>query len=194
MGRIIPIDIVLLVDKKTEEICKTLNQNLDKINFEYSRPHISLGMFIVDEDNLKNIFEGIKDLFNYVSRFSLEIDSIRNGEILSSLNLKKSIILSNLQRRIFDLFEKCNVYDYNLAARDFVLNESGDFDEITINWVKDYKIHSFGNNFNPHISLGYGNIQDTSFNHEHILVKKVAICHLGNLCTCREILFQKELH
>ncbi len=57
----------------------------------------------------------------------------------------------------------------------------------TLLWIKNYREKVSFENFFPHITIGYGQIENLvppiTF-----ASSELALCHLGNHCTCREIL------
>jgi hypothetical protein len=59
--------------------------------------------------------------------------------------------------------------------------------ETTLLWIKNYPEKSSFKRFNPHITLGYGHIDNVSYPRE-FTAPRLALCHLGNHCTCRKIL------
>jgi hypothetical protein len=72
--------------------------------------------------------------------------------------------------------------------------------ESTLAWIKNYPEKSSFEKFFPHITIGYGEINDYSFGFPQggvppieFAVSKLALCHLGNHCTCRKILASAEL-
>ncbi len=72
--------------------------------------------------------------------------------------------------------------------------------ESTLLWIKHYPEKSSFENFFPHITIGYGEIDDYSFGSRkagslpmRFTASKLALCHLGNHCTCRKILASAEL-
>ncbi len=69
---------------------------------------------------------------------------------------------------------------------------SGDISETTLQWIKNYRQKAAFENFSPHITLGYGEIEDLEFPKE-LKASTLALCHLGNHCTCREVLVSFEL-
>jgi hypothetical protein len=64
--------------------------------------------------------------------------------------------------------------------------------ESTLLWIKNYPEKSAFENFFPHITIGYGQVDDSSFTAE-FTASKLALCHLGNHCTCRKVLAAAEL-
>jgi hypothetical protein len=81
-------------------------------------------------------------------------------------------------------------FNYDVTA-DMVLSPPG-ASESTLAWIKSYSEKSSFEKFFPHITIGYGEINDYSFPIE-FSVSKLALCHLGNHCTCRRILASLEL-
>jgi len=55
--------------------------------------------------------------------------------------------------------------------------------ESTLRWITDFPEKSAFVNFFPHITIGYGEIGVFSFPGE-FSVSKLALCRLGNHCTC----------
>jgi len=70
----------------------------------------------------------------------------------------------------------------------------------TLLWIKNYSEKSSFEKFFPHITIGYGEISDLPFGSceagtfpMKFTASKIALCHLGNHCTCRKILTSVEL-
>jgi hypothetical protein len=58
----------------------------------------------------------------------------------------------------------------------------------TLDWIRTYLQKSGYEHFRPHITLGYGQAPaDLSFPIP-FAVTRLALCHLGNHCTCRRVL------
>jgi len=64
--------------------------------------------------------------------------------------------------------------------------------ESTSLWIRNYREKSSFANFSPHITIGYGVIENGPFPVE-FAASVLALCHLGNHCTCRKILASIEL-
>jgi hypothetical protein len=63
--------------------------------------------------------------------------------------------------------------------------------ESTLAWIRDYREKSSFERFFPHITLGYGRLADFPFP-ARFTAPRLALCHLGNHCTCRRILASAE--
>ncbi|HUS73133.1 MAG TPA: hypothetical protein VMY06_08710, partial [Sedimentisphaerales bacterium] len=59
--------------------------------------------------------------------------------------------------------------------------------ETTLLWIKKYREKVSFENFFPHITIGYGQIENHSLPVSFV-ASELALCHLGNHCTCRKIL------
>ena len=63
--------------------------------------------------------------------------------------------------------------------------------EKTLFWVNTYRNTSF-ENFYPHITLGISKLENHKMN-INFIASKIAICHLGNYCTCRKVIISSDL-
>jgi hypothetical protein len=59
--------------------------------------------------------------------------------------------------------------------------------ETTLLWIKNYREKSSFEMFSPHITIGYGQV-GTPAGPIEFRASKLALCHLGNHCTCRKVL------
>jgi hypothetical protein len=62
----------------------------------------------------------------------------------------------------------------------------------TLLWIKNYRKKSSFEFFFPHITIGYGQVEN-HFQPETFAASKLALCQLGNHCTCRKILVSIKL-
>jgi 2'-5' RNA ligase len=197
---IIAVDIVLLpsekmMDKAIEANKVLLKQHADEItlNKENCLPHISLAMGCIDEkdiDDINKILNAIAE--NYILG-QLRITGINtstnsSGKTVSVFKIEKTDTLQSLHEEVMQTLAPYFSYD---VKADMVLSppETG---ESTLLWIKNYPEKSSFENFFPHITIGYGQISDFSYPIE-FTVSKIALCHLGNHCTCRKILALAEL-
>ncbi|MHC4571638.1 MAG: 2'-5' RNA ligase family protein [Planctomycetota bacterium] len=193
------VDVVLLPDKAMTDIAIEANTELVRkfgrkivLNKENCLPHISLAMGCIDEKDIaavKNILEEI------ASKSSLEdlkvagIHTVTNsvGEKVSAFEVERTKKLQSLHEEVM---EKVSPYlSYNVTS-DMLYGE--EVKESTLLWIKNYREKSSFVNFSPHITIGYGEIKNGPFPIK-FSPSKLALCHLGNHCTCREILASIEI-
>ena len=203
----IAIDVVLLpleemADKAIAANKELLKQCADKIvlDKENCLPHISLAMGCIDERDIDNIEKVLRTIANQSSLGQLNIIGIHTGtnsagEKVSVFQIEKTEALQLLHEEVMQ--KLAPYFSYDVTA-DMVLSPpmAG---ESTLAWIKNYPEKSSFEKFSPHITIGYGEINDYSFpiklavSTARCPVEKLALCHLGNHCTCRKILASVKL-
>jgi len=196
----IAVDVVLLPDKamtdKTIEINAGLVKNFgDKIvlNNEDCLPHISLAMGCLDETDITSVGKILEAVAKEIPPGSLKVPGIRasensKGETVSVLEVEKTTQLQTLHEKVV---EKLTPYLSSDVTEDMIYGNE-EVAASTLLWIENYWQKSSFENFYPHITIGYGQseyqIQPATFT-----ASKLALCHLGNHCTCRKILVSIEL-
>ncbi|MFB0525396.1 MAG: 2'-5' RNA ligase family protein [Phycisphaerae bacterium] len=196
----IAVDVVLLpseamADKAIEANRELLKQYADKIvlDKENCLPHISLAMGCIDE---RDIAEIEKILHTVAEKYFLEqlsIVGVRTGtnpagEKVSVFQVERTETIQSLHEEV--MRRLMPYFSYDVTA-DMVLSPPA-ASESTLLWVRNYPEKSSFKNFFPHITIGYGQINDFSLP-IRFAASKLALCHLGNHCTCRKILAYAEL-
>jgi 2'-5' RNA ligase len=195
----IAVDVVLLpseaiINRAIEVNKRLLKQEAGQIilNKEHCLPHISLAMGCIDERHvteIENILKSIADKNNpgRLSIVRINIGTNSLGEKVSSFEVKKTERLQSLHEEVMRRIKP--YFSHNVTA-EMVLSPPT-AGESTLLWIKYYPEKSAFDNFFPHVTLGYGQIDDFSFATE-FTASKLALCHLGNHCTCRKILAAVE--
>ncbi len=65
-------------------------------------------------------------------------------------------------------------------------------DPSSVEWVRSYPEKASHESFHPHITLGYGRAKPSFSLPVTFGAAGLALCHLGNHCTCRRILVRAE--
>lgn len=190
MSKIV-IDVVLIpfedILDKAIEINSQLANDPIKLNKKNCLPHISLCMGVVEEKNLLKIREILEKLSLNFSKISLTINKI---DIMHScFNVKNSKDLQKLHETIVTKLEPYLSYD---ASIDMCFSPPPVVEK-TLFWINNYKEKSSFQNFHPHITLGITKLKYKELNIS-FTASKLAICHLGNYCTCRKIIYSVNLH
>lgn len=192
----IAVDVVLLPSQEIINRAIEINRELRKqwpegyINFDNGEclPHLSLAMGVLEKNNVpaaKNILEEVAE--NY-SELSLSIDKIDTAEdatlheIISVFRIKNTPTLQKLHEVLMERLSKYLTYDAQASMFATAYVKEG-----SIRWVNTYREKSSYQHFSPHITLGAGKVERIKL---PIVFRpsKLAICHLGNYCTCRKIL------
>ena len=191
----IAVDVVLLpseemADKAIAANKELLRQYAHKIvlDKESCLPHISLAMGCIDETDIDEIDTILRTIaeessLGQLSAVGIHIETNRAGEKVSVIEIEKTEALQSLHEEV--MHRLASYFSYDVKA-DMVLSSS-ETSESTLDWIKNYPEKSSFEKFFPHITIGYGEINNFSF---PIIfsASKLAVCHLGNHCTCRKIL------
>jgi len=191
----IAVDVVLLPSDimmdKAIEVNKKLLESFERkiiLNKENCLPHISLAMGVVDKKDISAIDKILREAAEQFSPMNLKAVNLRaettpTGKSVSDFEIGKTEKLQLLHETIM---KKCSPYFTYEPAIEMVF-PSPKPKEATLYWIKNYPQNSSFENFLPHITIGFGEI-----NNINLPIKftgsKLALCHLGNYCTCRKIL------
>ena len=196
----IAVDVVLLPDEEMADKAIAANKELLKqyahkivLDKENCLPHISLAMGCIDESNIDEIDKilktaAIESSLGQLSAVCIHTESNRAGEKVSVFEIEKTEALQSLHEGVMKRLEPYFSYD---VKADMVLSSS-ETGESTLDWIKNYPENSSFEKFFPHITIGYGEINNFSFPIK-FTISKLALCHLGNHCTCRKILASANL-
>ena len=194
------VDVVLMPDDEMTNIVigankKLLEKNPDKIVLgrESCLPHISLAMGCIEQKQLADIGVVLRKIAGEFSIGSLCIVGVHThtnvvGEKVSALRIENTNLLRSLHEQVMTSMKPYFSYD---VTEDMVLSD-GEVGESTLLWIKNYPAQSSYEKFFPHITLGYGEILFENLPID-FTVTKIALCHLGNHCTCRKVLAAAEL-
>jgi len=190
----IAVDVVLLpsremADRAIEANRGLLGQSVGKIVLakDDCLPHISLAMGCIDEGDIAGIEKILQTIAEKYPAGCLSAVGIRTeansaGEQVSAFQIERTETLQSLHEEIMRKLSPYFSYD---VTPDMVF--SGTAGTSTLLWIKNYPRNSSFERFSPHITIGYGQVNDSSFPMK-FAVSKLALCHLGNHCTCRKIL------
>ena len=196
----IAVDVVLLLSKGMTNHAIEANKGLLKqcadriiLDKENCLPHISLAMGCIDERDITNIEKILQKIAEKYHPGQLSIPGINIGtnslgEKVSSFEVEKTERLLSLHGEVMQRMTPYFSHDVT-AEMVFYPSKAG---ESTLLWIKNYPEKSALENFFPHITIGYGQVDDLSFTAE-FTASKLALCHLGNHCTCRKVLAAAEL-
>jgi len=189
------VDVVLLPDEAMTDRTIEVNAELVKkfgneivLNKENCLPHISLAMGCIEEADIVPVEKVMEEIAKETSLQDLKVVGIRasgnsKGQTVSVFELEKTTQLQSLHEKVMDRLTRyfSNDVTENMIYGDEVVAGS------TLLWIKNYREKVSFDNFFPHITIGYGQIENLvppiTF-----ASSELALCHLGNHCTCREIL------
>ena len=191
----IAVDVVLLPSQEVtnqaiEANKKLLKQYADRIilDKENCLPHISLAMGCMDEREIPDIEKTLRTIAGKYHPGQLKVLGINTamnslGEKVSAFEVKKTERLQSLHEEV--MRRMTPYFSYDVTAEMVLFPPPAG--ESTLLWIKNYPYKSAFGNFFPHITVGYGQLDEFSFTAE-FTASKLALCHLGNHCTCRKVL------
>jgi len=199
MGRI-AVDVVLLPDETMADKAVEANAELVKrfgseivLHKEHCLPHISLAMGCIDERDVTAIEKILAEVSERYAIRELKIIGIHtstntSGETVSAFEVEKTKELQILHEKIM---EQVQPFFSNVVTGDMIYGAE-EVARTTLEWIESYREKASYAGFFPHITIGYGNAGEQGFPIK-FAVSKLALCHLGNHCTCRKVLVSVEL-
>lgn len=197
----IAIDIALLPSeemmnrsiKTNEELTKVSVQKI-KLDKKTCLPHISLVIGVVNVSDIPKISNVLQDISKKYSSFNLTTEGFRTytietGEELSEFTISKNKLLQDIHEDILNSLSEYLVDD-DLAI-DMVYSPP-EVEDITMSWIRHFVQNPGFKGYRPHITLGTGEGNNTSQPIE-FTSSMLALCHIGNYCTCRNVLFSTDL-
>ncbi|HUT29536.1 MAG TPA: hypothetical protein VMX13_07085 [Sedimentisphaerales bacterium] len=189
------IDIVLLPDEAMTAKVIEANRNLVRqfgaeivLDKENCLPHISLAMGSLAQTDLPAAADILKDIAGENALPRLEATAIRTStnsmcRTVSVLEVKNIEQLQSLHEEVMGTL---GPYLGGDVTREMLYNPD-EIEQSTLRWIESYRDKSSFENFFPHITIGYGELAPMAFPIA-FTAGRLALCHLGNHCTCRKIL------
>ncbi len=193
----ISIDIVLLLDPYIADLSFKINREIVRkwgkkiIFWKHCIPHISILMWTIEVNQLKETIHDLQTIANESESFQLVIKwlSIKKGSSWENhydFVIDKTEELRFLHQEIFDKFINKLSFDATLWTlysnpEDPVLNE------ITLKWINNHQSKKDFTIFHPHIMLGiWWDARPKIEKEIWIMVSKIGIYQLWDFCTCRK--------
>ena len=202
MKNIIAIDVVLLPPREiwdwavflSQEINKNIKQKviLDKTHF----PHITLLQIYVNRKDLRTFFDLVEAILQDYQPLTLNAQEIAvtmtsSGEQWISIKIEKTKELEKLHREIVNNLKKYGQKKNNDA---FLTNKNETVNPFTLqlHWVENFVKQKYEKYF-PHITLAISDQAPSRIKPREFIANRLAVCRLGNYCTCRKILREWKL-
>lgn len=185
---ILPPDPVMdLALEWNRVLCKTRPANivLDKMHY---LPHISLAMGCLPAEQLEHANAILQSIATQHHALELRVPHIKtvdtsSGDSVVTFDIDLSLDLAGLHESIVTAFRPLLTEDVTEAD----IYDLPPIDTSSLDWINHYIPHYCFQHFWPHITLGFGT-PPGNFHPYSFQASRLAICHLGNHCTCRSIL------
>jgi hypothetical protein len=193
------IDVVLLPPDPVMDMALAWNRTLLKngpqiIVLDKNRriPHVSMVMGCLASENLQRAISMLQAVSVSHHVMKLNVSRISNAKTASgtvaSFDIELSQEVLRLHESIVTAFTPLLTQDTTQAD----LNDRPPIEPSAIEWINNYISDHCYDRFWPHITLGFGNSPNdlAPFTFQ---ASRLAICHLGNYCTCTKILTETVL-
>ncbi len=188
------IDVVLLPDEAmTDRVIEANAELVEKFGAEIvlskdnCLPHISLAMGCIDESDIPAVADVLDTIAKKNQLTRLKVIGVRKSGDASVFEVQKTKQLQLLHETVLN---QVGPYLTSDVTADMVYG--GRAVESTLQWIREYPEKSSFERFFPHITIGYGQMENISSPIE-FTASALALCHLGNHCTCRDVLVSIEL-
>jgi len=196
----IAIDIVLLPREEDMEEIIRLNAELQRqsgvishpLNAESCLPHISLNMCGIRTSALPLLESRVRAVTERQPALqipaSLRAKPLPDGQIISELAIDPT---APENQPIIDLHEACLATTEGIELQELSLNayvQSHDLNAEQVQWTTSFRHSVRENGYHPHLTMNIGNLERTF--DMMIVCDRIALCQLGNYCTCRKLLME----
>ena len=190
----VAVDVVLLPEADMAEQAIALNQALVEkhgsdivLDRAHCLPHVSLAMGCIQSDALQAIASDLQSAMrkNPVKKLHLRhlTHNHHGGAVVSSIELQVREDLQQLHVQVMRAMAPYSSYEVTEA----MFTGERPIAPSALNWVQNFPQQSSGDRFQPHITLGYGPCAQAELP-ATFAPEALAVCHLGNHCTCRKVL------
>lgn len=190
---LIAIDIVILPDQELMDESIRLNQllgmgNAIPLNMNDCVPHITLAMGAVNQANLPAIYTQLERLVHEIKPFIIEVDCLYetvqdHGASLYGIALKYSRVLQELHGNAITILEP-----YLEIPTEGSVHYVRGVNASTLSYIGKFSEEESGENYFPHITLGFGGLENKEISTLNSTIEGMFIYHLGNYCTCARML------
>lgn len=197
----IAIDVVLL--PSPEMMAEVIEMNVALLrafdhkivlDTEKRLPHITLCMGVLDEKDIPEAEKILRRIADNFSAFELvakniKADIIPTGKKVSGLVIENTETLQKLHEMIMQGLRRLLTYEVDAS----MLYTPPEIEPVTFTWIRGYETkHKSPTLFHPHITVGFGETDKFKFPID-FTADTLALCQLGNYCTCRKVVTSFEL-
>ena len=197
----IAVDIALLPDESMASRAITVNGALDQragsrivLDGETCLPHISLAMGCIERRDVEPIEHILRTVADKPPIGTLTVTGVvtslnARGESVSAFAVARTPALQTWHERVMEATQAHFTYDVTEA----MMHGDDPVAKTSQEWIRTYREKAAFGAFFPHITLGYGAVTENTRFPIGFAVRALALCHLGNHCTCREVLVEVTL-
>lgn len=187
--RLLALDVVLLLPGAATSAVARLNARLQSppagFRFDDTHlPHITLVQQFVRGADLGAVVRALGHIAAQFPPIALRGAGLARGRTATSLAVTDGATLQRLHARVLDRLGPYTAPPGDAAA--FVA-EGEPARDADVAWVRHFRAQAAGPRFEPHVTLGVGELGGAAPRIE-FTATELAACHLGLFCTCRRVL------
>jgi hypothetical protein len=196
----IAVDVVLLPDEAMTNLAIRINRQLTGgrraaivLNRHDCLPHISLAMGSMGAEDVARAEATLRGLAAHAAVKTLRVVGLASagGDCAAMTSLLKVETTDGLQgfhSRV--MTEMAPLLSREVTA-EMVCDEQ--VATSTLAWIARYREDASFERYDPHITIGFGRVETETAFPVTFQVTRLALCHLGNHCTCRKVLASTTL-
>ena len=192
----IAIDVVLLPDEAIT--AQTLHTNADLVRRCGSEivlhprtclPHITLAMGGIERSAVDSVAQSLEQIAQTCPPGELTVTGVvtslnARGQSVSAFAVAKTKAIQTLHEQIMEAIRShCGG---EVTAE--MIHGDEEVAETTLAWIRNFREKAAFGAYFPHITIGYGTVVEPMTFPMPFAAPRLAVCHLGNHCTCREVL------
>ncbi|MEA3489868.1 MAG: hypothetical protein U9R44_05985 [Candidatus Omnitrophota bacterium] len=183
-----PADVIEKAVRMNQELVETGNNDI-VLDMEKCLPHVTLAMGCVKEGeigNIDGILKGIAASFSPVE-FKV-VPSAGGGKAWFRIEKNRDIELLHeiIMIRLSPFF------NYKITEGMICRERGEEVNGLTLDYIRKFPVDSSFENYTPHITVGTG-VMGKEVEYFKFVSEKLALCHLGDYCTCRKVLLSHRL-
>ena len=192
----IAVDVVLLPDEAMTAQAIKANEALDQdcasrivLGRETCLPHASLAMGCIECSDIEPIESLLRTIADELPIGKLAVTGVVTSlnarhESVSAFAVAMTPMLRTLHERVMGAMGAHFTYD----VTDEMLCGTEETAQSSLQWIRTFPKKAAFGAFFPHITIGYGTVKEAMLFPMEMVVSRLALCHLGNHCTCRQVL------
>ncbi len=191
----IAVDVVLLPPREVMEKAIEINRRIIDaegndivLDMDKYIPHITLAMGCVEEKDLERVDFILNDIATSFRPVSMKTVPSKGGKAWIKIDKTRDIEL--LHEIVMIRMQK--FFSYRVSTDMICHGEREEINDVTRDYIRKFPTASSFENYTPHITVGSGEtaVEVGSF---EFTSTELALCHLGNFCTCGKVLFSHTL-
>jgi len=191
----IACDIVLIPPEHISDKAIRFNRELIEkgrkeiiLDEERCLPHITLAMGCIKMEDLDKIDGVLGKIAQDLPPVVLK--TVSDNSVKAWMRIEKNKEIVKLHKIIMKKMSP--FFSHKVSEKMIYGHDKENIGRITTDYIKWFKLYNLIKGYTPHITVGYGKM-NIKIKPVNFTAKKLALCHLGNYCTCRKVILSYDL-